>query len=443
MSLKNVERQENNMVKLTLEFSAEDFDAAVEKVYRKNKNQIYIAGFRKGKAPRKLIEKMYGADLFYEEAINDIYPDALDEAIKEEDIAVASYPKMNVVSAGPDGLVLTAELAEKPEITVENYKGIVAPYPEVEVTEKDIELAMTPYVSRAKTAVEAGRPAEFNDTVNIDFIGYKDGEPFPGGSGQDFDLVLGSLSFIPGFEEELIGVSAGEEKVFNITFPEDYSSKDLAGQEVQFKVHMNSVKYVKKPELDDEFAKDVSEFETLDELKEFLSKQCRDDKEADAQKDFERAVMDQLIKETEIDVPEAMIEYERDRLVDNYNGQLMGNGMSLDQYVKIMGTTMDEFKEGLRDEAIHVIKNELILEAIIRQESIEVNDEDIDKYAEKTGKLYGMTAEEMKSALPAESLEIGARMDKAAQVVYDSAVRGPAPEKEAAPEGEAAPEEAE
>lgn len=181
MSLKNVERQENNMVKLTLEVSAEDFEAAVEKVYRKNKNQISIPGFRKGKAPRKLIEKMYGADLFYEEAINDVYPDELDAAIKEEDLSVASYPKMTVESVGPDGLVLIAELAVKPEITVENYKGVVAPYPDVEVTERDIEVALTPYVSRAKTAVEAGRPAEFNDTVNIDFIGYKDGKPFPGG----------------------------------------------------------------------------------------------------------------------------------------------------------------------------------------------------------------------------------------------------------------------
>lgn len=299
---------------------------------------------------------MYGADLFYEEAINDVYPDELDAAIKEEDLSVASYPKMTIESVGPDGLVLIAELAVKPEITVENYKGVVAPYPDVEVTERDIEVALTPYVSRAKTAVEAGRPAEFNDTVNIDFIGYKDGKPFPGGSGEDFDLVLGSLSFIPGFEEELIGVSAGEEKVFDITFPEDYSSKDLAGQEVQFKVRVNSVKYVKKPDMDDEFAKDVSEFETLDELKANLSKQCREDKEIDAQKEFERAVMDQLIKDTEIDVPEAMIEYERDRLVENYDGQLMSNGMSLNQYIKMMGTTMEEFKETLRDEAIRVIK---------------------------------------------------------------------------------------
>ena len=189
MSVKNVERQEKNKVKLTIEISAEAFEAAIEKVYRKNKGQIAIPGFRKGKAPRKLIEKMYGAELFYEEEINEVYPQALDDAIVEEDISVAGYPKMSVESAGPEGVVLIAEVAEKPEISVENYKGVVAPYEDVEVTEHDIEVAMTPYISRAKTAVEVDRPVEFNDTVNIDFIGYKDGEPFPGGSGEDFDVA--------------------------------------------------------------------------------------------------------------------------------------------------------------------------------------------------------------------------------------------------------------
>ena len=439
MSVKNVERQEKNKVKLTIEISAEAFEAAIEKVYRKNKGQIAIPGFRKGKAPRKLIEKMYGAELFYEEAINEVYPQALDDAIVEEDISVAGYPKMSVESAGPEGVVLIAEVAEKPEISVENYKGVVAPYEDVEVTEHDIEVAMTPYISRAKTAVEVDRPVEFNDTVNIDFIGYKDGEPFPGGSGEDFDRVVGSCSFIPGFEEELIGMGIGEVKTFDITFPKDYSSADLAGQAVQFKVKVNSAKVVKAPELDDEFAKDVSEFETLAELKAHLSEECREDLEQKAQKEFERAVMDQLIKDTEVEIPDDMLEYERDRLVENYNGNLIRNGLTLDQYISMMGTTMDEFVESMKDEAVHVIKNELILEAVARQEGLEVTDEDIDKYAEKTGKLYGMTGEEAKSAIPEESLKVGARLDKAAQVIYDAAVRGPAPEKEA----KDAPEKAE
>lgn len=231
----------------------------------------------------------------------------------------------------------------------------------------------------------------------------------------------------------------GEVKTFDITFPKDYSSADLAGQAVQFKVKVNSAKVVKAPELDDEFAKDVSEFETLAELKAHLSEECREDLEQKAQKEFERAVMDQLIKDTEVEIPDDMLEYERDRLVENYNGNLIRNGLTLDQYISMMGTTMDEFVESMKDEAVHVIKNELILEAVARQEGLEVTDEDIDKYAEKTGKLYGMTGEEAKSAIPEESLKVGARLDKAAQVIYDAAVRGPAPEKEA----KDAPEKAE
>lgn len=430
MNVKNVERQEKNTVKLTIEVSAEEFDAAVEKVYRKNKGQISVPGFRKGKAPRKLIEKMYGAELFYEEAINDVYPQALDYAVEDKDISIVGYPKMNIESAGADGLVLTAEVAEKPVITVENYKGVVAPYEEVEVTDQDVDLALTPYVSRAKTAAEAGRPAAYNDTVTIDFTGYKDGEEFEGGSGENFDLVLGSYTFIPGFEEELVGLSVGEEKVFNITFPKDYSSAELAGQEVQFKVVVHSVKCIQAPELDDEFAKDVSEFETLDELMLHIKEECRQDKEMKSQKEFERAVMDQLIKDTELDIPDAMLEYERDRLVENYSGQLGNNGLTLEKYLSLVNSNMDQFLDSMKEEAMHVIKNEVILESVIRQEGLEANDEDVDKYAEKTGQLYGMTGEEIKSSIPEESLKVGACMDKAAQLIYDAAVRGPAPKAE-------------
>ncbi len=429
MNVKNVEKQEKNMVKMTIEISAEEFDAAVEKVYRKNKKQLAIPGFRKGKAPRNLVEKMYGAELFYEEAINDLYPQALDYAIEAEDISIAGYPKMDVVSSGAEGLVLTAEVAKKPEITVENYKGVVAPYEDVEITQHDLDLALTPYVSRAKTTAEAGRPVEYNDTVTIDFAGYKDGEVFEGGTGENFDLVVGSGTFIPGFEEEMMGMSVGEEKTFDITFPENYGQANLAGQEVQFKVKVKSVKCVMVPELDDEFAKDVSEYESLDELMAHLREECIQDKETNAQREFERAVMDQLIKDTEIEIPDTMIEYERDRLLENYSAQLKNNGVTLEQYLNVTGGTMDQFKESMEEEALRVIKNELILEAVMRQEAVEVTDEDIDKYAEKSGMLYGMSGEEIKSAIPKDSLEAGAKIDKAAQIIYDAAVHGPAPEK--------------
>lgn len=430
MNLKSIEKQEKNMVKLTIEISAEEFDAAIEQVYRKNKSQIAVPGFRKGKAPRKLIEKMYGAELFYEEAINDLSPKALDFAIEKEDIAIAGYPNVSVVSSGPEGLVIAAEVAEKPEITVENYKGVVAPYKPAEVTDQDVEVAMTPYVSRAKSTAVVDRPAQFNDTVNIDFAGYnKDGEAFEGGTGEDYDLVLGSYTFIPGFEEELMGLSAGEEKVFNITFPKKYEKKELAGQEVQFKVKVNAVKSIVVPEIDDEFAKDVSEYDTLEELKAHLREECRQDQEAKAQQEFERAVIDQLIKDTDVEIPDIMIEYERDRLIENNTQYFMNNGVTLEQYLSMTNSNMDQFKETMQEEAVQVIKKELILESIIRQENVEVTEEDIDKYAEKTGQLYGLGASEMKSALPEESLRTGAQMDKAAQIVYDAAVRGPAPEE--------------
>ena len=425
VNVKNVERLEKYMLKLTLEVSAKDFDDAVEEVYRKNKKQISIPGFRKGKAPRKLVEKMFGADIFYEEAINDVYPQALDAAIAEKDISLAGYPEMNVESAGPEGLVLVVDVAEKPKIDVENWKGVEAPFEEIEVTQDDIDLAMTPYITRAKTTQEVKRPVQYNDTVNINFTGYKDGEPFDGGTGENYDLVIGSMSFIPGFEEELMGLSADDEKIFDITFPEDYHQKELAGQPVQFKVRVNAVKTLVEPELDDEFAKDVSEFDTIEELLADLRRQCKEDKEKKAQKDFQDAVMDKLIEQTEIEIPDTMIEFERDRMVDNYDNQLRANGMSIDQYCTMLNTTVEEFKEGMTEEAIKFIKNELILESVARQENVEPEEEDLAMYCEKNGQLYGLSATEFRSALPEDSLIAGARMEKAARVICDAAVKVP------------------
>lgn len=430
VNVKNVEKLEKHMLKLTIEVSAQDFDEAVEKVYRKNKSQISIPGFRKGKAPRKLVEKMFGEDIFYEEAINDVYPPALDAAIAEKDISLAGYPEMNVESVGKDGLVLVVDVAEKPQIDVENWKGVEAPYEEVEVTQDDVDLAMTPYITRAKTTQEVKRPVQYNDTVNINFTGYKDGEPFDGGTGENYDLVIGSMSFIPGFEEELMGLSAGDEKVFDITFPEDYHQKDLAGQPVQFKVRVNAVKATVEPELDDEFAKDVSEFDTIEELIADLRRQCKEDKEKKADRDFQEAVMDKLIEQTEIDIPDTMIEFERDRLVDNYDNQLRSNGMSIDQYCTMLGTTLEEFKEGMTEEAVKFIKNELILESVARQENVEPEEEDVAMYCERNAQLYGLSASEFRSALPEDSVMSGARLEKTARIICAAAVKVPKAEEE-------------
>ena len=431
MNVKNIERLEKHMLKMTIEVDGKEFDEALEKVYRKNKSQISIPGFRKGKAPRKLVEKMFGADLFYEEAINnEVYPKALDDAIAQENISLAGYPEMTLESAGPEGVVMIIDVAEKPQIDVENWRGIEAPYEEVEVTQEDVDLAMTPFITRAKTYDVVKRPVQYNDTVNINFTGYKDGEPFEGGTGENYDLVIGSMTFIPGFEEELMGLSAGDEKVFDITFPEDYNNKDLAGQPVQFKVTVNAVKTMVEPELDDEFAKDVSEFDTIEELIADLRRQCKEDKEKKSQQDFQEAVMDKLIEQTEIEIPETMIEFERDRLVDNYDNQLRANGMSLEQYCTMLNTNMEEFKMGMTDDAIKMIKNELILESVARQENVEPEQEDLERYAIKNSQLYGLTPDEFMSALPEDSLKAGARMDKAARVICDAAIRvAPKPEE--------------
>lgn len=430
MNVKNVEKQEKGMVKLTIEVGADKFNAAIEQVYRRNKGQISIPGFRKGKAPRKLIEKMYGAELFYEDAINDVYPKALEEAVAEKEIAMVGYPQMNVESAGPEGITFTATIAEKPVVTVENYKGIVAPYADIEVTDKDVEIAMIPYLRRAESTIEVDRPAENGDTVCIDFLGTKDGVEFQGGKGENFDLELGSGSFIPGFEEQLVGVKAGDETVVNVTFPEDYSAAELSGADAQFQVKVHSVKTTQEPVLDDEFAKDVSEFQTLDELKAHLREECKKDKEKAAQHDFEIAVLDKLIEQTEMEIPETMIEFERDRMVNDYNERLQSAGVSLEQYFSLTGSNMNEFIDTLRTDAVRVIQRELVLEAVARQESGEPEEEDIDRYVARAAQDYEMDPEEMKSAVPEENLKAAAKIDKAAQLVFAAAVHGPAPEKE-------------
>lgn len=440
MNVKNVEKQEHSMVKVTIEISAEEFDTAVEAVYRRNKSQIMVPGFRKGKAPRKLIEKMYGANVFYEDAVNDICPKAVEDAVEAEDLAIVGYPQMKVESYGPEGVIVVADIAVKPEIVVENYKGIVAPYRDVEVTEKDVDIALTPYINRAKTTVEVEREAANGDTVTIDFDGYKDGKPFEGGKAENYELTLGSHSFIPGFEEQLVGMKAGDEKEINVTFPKDYGQAELKGAEATFKIKVHTVKETKEPELDDEFAKDVSEFDTLEALRAHLREECQKDKEEFAKKEFQQNVLDKLVEETEIDLPPAMIDYERDRMLEEHNSRFVGSGMSLEQYIGMTGATVEQFLDALREDAIKNIKSGLILDAVAKQENVEVTEEDVDKYAEKLGESYGMTLTEIKSAVPTDNLEGGARVDKAAQIIYDAAVRGPAPVEEEAKAEEATEE---
>ena len=423
MNVKNVEKLEHSMVRVTIEIDADEFDAAVESVYRRMKNQLNVPGFRKGKAPRKLVEKMYGANLFYEDAVNEICPKAVEDAVDQENLEIVGYPEMHVESVGPEGVIVNADIAVRPEVTVENYKGIVAPYKDVEVTEHDVDVALTPYINRAKTTVEVDREAAKDDTVVIDFVGYKNGKA------EGYELKLGSNSFIPGFEEQLIGTKAGDEKELHLTFPADYAQKELAGAPVVFKVKVNTVKTVQEPVLDDEFAKDVSEFDTLEALRDHLREECKKDQEERAQKEFEYRVLEKLVEQTEFDIPPAMVDYERDRMLNEYNSNFASSGMSLEQYISMTGATVQQFLDSLREDALLNIKKGLVLDAIAKQENVEVNDEDIDAYATKLGEGYGMSLTEIKSAVPTDNLEGGARVDKAARILYDAAIHGPAEEE--------------
>ena len=436
MNLKNVEKKEKNTAVLTVEVDAAEFDAAVEKVYRKNKGVISLPGFRKGHAPRKLVEQMYGADVFYEDAVNDLYPTVLAEAVKESGLDMVGYPSVDMKELGKDGFTFEATIALRPVPVLGEYKGIKAPKAPVEITAEDIDAEMKPYISRATRQVVAERPAQNGDTVVIDFEGFKDGVAFEGGKAEQYPLELGSGSFIPGFEDQLVGASAGEEKDVNVTFPEDYGAEELAGAPVVFKVKVHEVKESQTPTIDDEFAKDVSEFETLDEFKADLEKKLKVRREASAQKDFENAVLSKLIETTEMEVPDAMVDYEADRIVEDYENRMQGAGITLDQYLQMMGTNRAEFRENAKVAALRQIQGDLIFSAVADAEDIKPTEEQIAEEYQKVADQYEMDLDVVKKAVPEEEIVRQLRGNLAAQLVYDAAV-AEAPEAEEAPAADA------
>ena len=383
---------------------------------------------------------MYVADVFYEDAVNDLYPVALTDAVKESGLDMVGYPSVEMQNLGKEGFTFTATIALRPVPVLGQYKGIEAPKAEVTITAEDIDGEMKPLITRATRQVVVERPAQKGDTVVIDFEGFKDGVAFEGGKAEQYPLELGSGSFIPGFEDQLEGVSAGEEKDVNVTFPEDYGAADLAGAAVVFKVKVHEVKESQVPTLDDEFAKDVSEFETLDELKADLEKKLRTRREESAQKDFENAVLSKLIENTEMDVPEAMVEYEADRM--------QGVGFTFDQYLQMMGTNRAEFKENAKVAALRQIQGDLIFAAIAEAEKLEPSDEDVEKEYQDLADQYNMELDVVKKTVPREEIVRQLKGNMAAKFVYDAAVATApvaeeAPAAEAAPAAEEAPAEAE
>ena len=430
MKVTSVEKKEKSTVELTIQVEAEEFETAVQQAYLKNRSKINVPGFRKGKAPRKIIEGMYGSGVFYEDAINAVYPGAYEQAVKEQNLDDVGYPKMEIVEAGKDGFTFKALVSVRPEVKLGEYKGLTAPKEEVKVTDKDIDEEMKPYVERATRLVSVKRKAKKGDTAVIDFEGFDNGTPFEGGKGENYELKLGSGSFVPGFEDQIIGMKAGEEKDLDITFPEDYHA-DLAGKAVVFHVKVNEVKEPQTPELDDEFAKDVSEFETLEAFRKDLGEKRTKRLEAQAQNDFENAVMEQLVENMECEIPDGMVEVQLDKLIDDYAMRMQSQGISMDDYMKMMGMTPEMMRTSARPSALRQVQIELALTAVADAEQLQVSEEEIEAEINRLAEQYGLKAEQVKAAVPTADLTKDLRLKKASELVIAEAKVGKAKKKAA------------
>mgnify|MGYP001086282714 FL=1 len=440
MKVTSVEKKEKSTVELTIQVEADVFEAAIQKVYLKNRGRINVPGFRKGKAPRKIIEGMYGSGVFYEDAINECYPAAYEQAVEEQGLDDVGYPKMEIVEAGKEGFTFKALVSVRPEAKLGEYKGLTAPKEKVEVTEEDIDGELKPYIDRATRLVSVKRKAKKGDTAVIDFEGFDNGAPFEGGKGENYDLKLGAGMFVPGFEEQVVGMKAGEEKDIDITFPEDYHA-DLAGKAVVFHVKVNEVKESQAPEVDDEFAKDVSEFDTLADFRKDLGEKLQQRKEAQAKSDFESAVLEQLVENMECEIPDGMVEAQTDRLMDDYAMRLQSQGIPMDQYMSMMGMTPEVMRASAKPAALKQVQVELALTAVAKAEGIEVSDEECEAEVAKLAEQYKMEADQVKAIVTMDSLRKDLSLRKANDVVLSSAKEGKAKKKAASGKKEDAGEE--
>lgn len=393
-----VEKLENNMAKLTIEVSAEDLEKALEAAYQKEKNKISIPGFRKGKVPRAMVEKMYGAGIFYEDAANSLMQQNYPAAVDESGIDIVSRPSVDVVQLEKGKpFIFTAEVAVKPEVTLGKYLGVTISKVDTTVTDEEVDAALEKERSNnARTVSVTDRPVQSGDTAVIDFEGFVDGVAFEGGKGENHPLEIGSHSFIDTFEEQLIGKNAGDEVDVNVTFPEQYQAAELAGKPALFKVKIHEVKAKELPELNDEFASDVSEFETLAEYKESLKKNLQQQKEDEAKKTKEDEAIQKIIDKSKMDLPEAMITTQCENMIEEFSQRLAQSGLSMEQYLQFSGMTMDKMMEQVRPEAISRIQSSLVLEQIAKEENIEVTDEDVDAEIAKMAANYGMEADKLK-----------------------------------------------
>lgn len=446
MTVKSCEKLEKNEVALTVEVGAEEFEAAVEKAYHQKRKDIRVPGFRPGKAPRQLIEKMYGAQVFYADAIDMVWFGAYKDAVTKENLRVVGDPKVELDGeVTKDGFTFKATVPVYPEVMLGQYKGLEAPKAEVKVTDADVEARLKELTDRNTRLVSVDRAAEKGDVAVIDYQGTDHGKAFEGGSAENYSLELGSGSFVPGFEDQVTGMKADEEKDIQITFPEDYH-KDLAGKAVVFHVKVREVKAKEVPALDDEFAKDVSEFDTLKDLKSDLMKKAAEEREASAKKEFQDELMKQVAANITCDVPDAMVEAQAARFVDNFKMQLQSSGVPYEQYLKMTKMDEEKLREDAKKPALQQVRMDLALAEIIKEEKIEASEEEIEAEYKRMSESYNMDIETVKKYLQKEAVEDQIKTQKAIDLVTENATATKLEEKPESgekAEGEEKPEDSE
>lgn len=446
MELKNTEKQEHSVVALTIEITKTEFEAAKDKAFKKTGKNITVPGFRKGHAPRKMIEKLYGEGVFFEEAFNIIYPDAMEMAVEKSGIKPVGRADVDLGDPAEEGgLTIIAKVPVEPEVELGEYKGVEVEKETVKVPAADVKAELNRLAQRNARTETVDRKAKKNDTVDIDFEGFVDGVAFEGGKAEHHALTLGSGTFIPGFEDQLIGCKAGDEKDVVVTFPEEYHAKELAGKEAVFKCKVHKVEETILPEIDDEFAKDVSDTcETLDDLKKEISERLKKERQEAADHAFEEKVLDAVIENMKADIPQAMIESQIDSIVQDFSYRLQMQGMQLDQYLKMSGTEMGAFRAMFREQAEHQVKSRLVLEKVAELENIAVSDTELEEEYAKMAEQYGMEVDKVKSIVSAEALTGDLKISNALEFLKKNAkVKKPAAKKKAADEAEATAETAE
>lgn len=424
MALKEcTKKEEANAYELVVSVDGETFEKAINKVYKKEVKKINIQGFRKGKAPRRIIEKMYGTEVFYDDAMQDCYPEALYAAAEEAGVKIVAVESLEAIEASAEGFTFKAQVIVEPEMEIDGYKGIEIEKKSTEVTDELVDEEIEKVRDRNSRMVTVeDRAAEIGDTVVFDFEGFTDGVPFEGGKAENYSLALGSGNFIPGFEEQLVGHSTGEEFSINVTFPEEYQAEELKGKDAEFKINLHEIKTKELPEVDDEFVKDVSDKETLDEYKVQLRAEIAKRLADEAEKDVDNQISEKLIALATDEIPEAMYDNQASDMVRDFDMRLRSQGMDLNTYMQYMGTDVNGLKAMYKDEAEKRVKLRLVLEAIAAQENIEVTEEVLDAEYGKMAEAYKMDVEKVKAAVPADSLTEDLKVQKALELVKNNAV---------------------